>query len=135
MGKQIKGRGHRFRASVRASTAENQKTKISLPHSRYAIAGEKKREITCPSAVYLLRDVIWWNCFDARSVHWLHWYHCRPIVVAGESHCRFRSVAAGQCFESSLGVVSGANGRFHVRITLAVHGRTWSLSKRQVRGR
>lgn len=86
---------HSLRASVRASTAENQKTKISLPHSRYAIAGENKRKLHVHQQSISLRDIIWWNCFDARSVHWWHWYHCRPIVVAGESHCRFRSVASG----------------------------------------
>lgn len=55
--------------------------------------------------------IIWSNCFDAGSVHWLRWYRCRPSVVAGESHCRCRFVVSGYR-EWSHGVESGAKRTF-----------------------
>lgn len=76
------------------------------------------------------RGIIWWSCFDAGSVHWSHWYRYQQSVVAGESHCRCRSVASGN-HEWSHGVVSEVKRTFHVRITMAIHGWTRFLSKRQ----
>ena len=76
----------------------------------------KGRQDTCPWATkpITVRGIIWSSCCDARSVHWWHWYHCQPTVVAGEFRYRYHSVASGNCchHERSYGVVSGAKRTF-----------------------
>lgn len=99
-------KGHQF------GRRDNQDTKNThcRPHSLCHVENQQK-------SLSITNPIIWLNCFDARSVHWLHSYH-RPSVVAGGSHCRYRCAVVRFC-ERNLGVVSEANERSHVRITLA----------------
>ena len=75
---------------------------------------EDKTHVHGHTHPFNVRGIIWSSCCDVRSVHWWHWYHCQPTVVAGEFHYRYHSVASGNyCrHEQSYGVVSGAKRTF-----------------------
>lgn len=108
---EVNANGAHEKASIRATRQSRRKETLIAARIRYAM------ERINGSHMSITSPIIWLNCFDARFVHWLHSYR-RPIVVAGESRCRYRSAVVRFC-ERSHGVVSEANERFHVRITLA----------------
>lgn len=118
--------GHKSR---RIPPKRFQKTKISLPHSRYAIA-ERKRKSPCPVHV---RDIY--------LVELLRCKICTLVALVPLPTDRRRGRISLPLPLRRLRPLLRieprrrvwANGRSHVRITLAIGGRTWSLSKRQIR--
>jgi hypothetical protein len=74
----------------------------------------RERHMSMSIRPITVQGIIWSSCCDARSVHWWHWYHCQPTVVAGEFRYRYHSVVSGKCchHERIHGVVSGAKRTF-----------------------
>jgi hypothetical protein len=104
-----------LRPGIRTQRKRNniRRSPCSLCHGK-SLQKIKGRHMSINTRPITVRGIIWSSCCDARSVHWWHWYHCQPTVVAGEFRYRYHSVVSGKCchHERIHGVVSGAKRTF-----------------------